>query len=109
MLFTKQTRSFDMTSWSDYKSTTATVAMQLPTENILPVTVKHEDEDIQLSASRPTTLPEHPRKRQRVVMDMVLVPTLAEVQRKKDEGDDDLTKLQKLFKACPLFPGGFKI
>jgi hypothetical protein len=73
----------------------------MPTENL---TVKNEELIIDLTCPElPVPNPERPRKRVRVIMDAVLVPTLAEVQRKKGANDDDVKKLQKLFKVCLFF------
>jgi len=57
---------------------------------------KVEDQTIGLSFSRAGSLipnSECPRKRQRVI---VLLPTLAEIRKKKN---DDVEKLKKLFKV----------
>jgi hypothetical protein len=74
----------------------------MPTEDL---TVKNEEQIIDLTCPEfPIPNPERPRKRVRVVMDAVPVPTLAEVQPKKGANDDDdVKKLQKLFRVCLFF------
>lgn len=64
------------------------------TANSILVTVKDEPDE--------ATEVDPPMRPRRVVMDFVLLPTIAEVQRKKKEDEDDLRKLKYLFKVCSL-------